>query len=185
MKKKNILIIIIVLIIFGIILIPVVNFSQKKSIVIPELTDKDIEEANQKERERLVKEKIDSWEEQKNDTQQNIVGLSEEESATIDEEAKKAEEGYKKFDAIITKYAPEEFKKAKEDMANVGSQGLVDLSDQLPKEEVAYYDVILNVLETKNMSKEDREFAIETIKGVKSEICRDSGLKERVEKILN
>lgn len=148
-----------------------------------------IEEANQREKLRLLKEKEKFSQEHKNDVYPESY-YSIEENTEKDEKIiagmLRAEEKAENVKNIIRKYYAEEYDIVVEKLDKEHSENEVVniLGSQLSENDKVYYDIVLKVLENNNLSKKDSEAMKEYIRSQLFNIKKDSNLNDRANKIL-
>ena len=80
---------------------------------------------------------------------------------------------YEDFDAVTEQIEEE----------NSGFQE-IDVNEKLSESSIRFYDMILTVLETENLSQDDRDTLIELVDGLNYYIEKDESLNVRAENIL-
>lgn len=188
MNKKKIIIIVSISIIFIIAFIIIGLFSGGyMATILPQINDEMIEEANQEAREKALAEK-----EQFSKAHVNQVGSSIEgydanmnsEDTQFKEEAIAQENFNNKVRNIMNRYY-EDFDSVTKQIEeeNSGFQE-IDVNEELSESSIRFYDMILTVLETENLSQDDRDTLIELVYGLHYYIEKDDSLKARAENIL-
>lgn len=185
-KNKKIIIFVLIALL---IIIPVSTLAISKLIVLPYVTEEDIEEASRLDTEKALEEKSKFAEEHKYDvmSQQDIqTEFSEEELQTFQNEKQEVENKENKIKEIMNRYYSEEFNEILNDIENnYNNQGVVDIKkDPIPTCEAKLYDIIMKVLEEKDLSDEDANVLKDFISQQKDTINKDSSLKVRADKIL-
>lgn len=149
-----------------------------------------IEEENQRERQRLLKEKEEFAQALKNgeypETYSSTIDETEEKDEQIIAGMLRAEEKAENVNNIIRKYYAEEYDIVVEKLDKEHSENEVVniLGSQLSENDKVYYDIVLKVLENNNLSKKDSEAMKEYIRSQLFNIKKDSNLNDRANKIL-
>lgn len=184
MKNKNKkLIIVIIIILLLVIMIPIVVFSIKK-FEQPNF-DINIAEENEKENQRLLEEKKEFEKNPQNVKEiTDSSKISKSEEIEYDESQQEINKKEEKIKSIMNRYYEKEFKRILEDI-NKENTGLVDIkSDSIPKAEAELYDLIMKVLEEKELTENEAEVLKDFLNIQQENIKKDNKLKVRFEKIL-
>lgn len=200
--KKKIIIFLIIGIVLAIILIPIITLAQfdnilvlskvgKKgsdegNIVLPKVDDQSLKEADEKERERALAEKEEFFKNTNNvSTIENNQDPKEEiDFSEIDKAAKEAEEIGKKRSEIIDRYYHEEYERICKEFKQEENQLIEIKSKELTDYEKSLYDIVLTILEEKQLSKEEYNLLKDYIDMEMYNIKKDENLNSRAEKIL-
>lgn len=194
MKKTKILLIILPIIIVAIIIaviIPVIISAKKDEFEVPIINEQTIEEANQKERERLLAEKKKFEEDQKNNPSQNESNTNSEQHLLerdegIDASLAQTKELVDKTDAIVSTFRAEEYKKVVNQLEiEEQNPDIIEVYSQLSEGRKEFYELILDILENENLSTEDKNILKDYLSNNLLDIKLDSDLGTRTEKILN
>lgn len=188
MKKKNK--IIIAIIIALILLIPLVAFAAKEYIFVPQLNETEINEANQKERERLLAEKEEYFSTHSNaqskTTESPNANFSEEELATFKQEREHVENVENKVKEIMNRCYPNEFNQIVADSENSSSGGLSSVDKgSIPEAQKRLFDIKIRAWEEKNLSNEDKEVLRYFLEQTQSTWENDISLKTRIDKLFS
>ena len=185
MKNKKIILILAITIIL-IVLLSIIGLAIGGQFATrtPVLTDEMIEKGNQEERERLLKEKEQFALEHQNDTNSEMINNIEESERDMQfvleaEERNKflnkvreiMNRYYSNFDAVVEQQEKE-------------SSGLQPLDSELTETNIKFFDMILTVLERKDLPKEDRETLKTFLIDIKHNMENNNDLNQRAEKIL-
>lgn len=194
MKKRLMIVIIAVLILGGAILLPVITLAtrEKKEVILPVLDEQDIEEANQKERERLHEE----WE--KFNAEHTIsdtpttysydlnstdrTGFEE-----IDKAAEEAKNVQDRRNEIINRYYANEYARINEKLVeeSKNGEGIVDfINSPLSLAQKEQYELIMKIIEEEELSNEESTLLKDYLRSQKSDIEKDEQLKSKLELIL-
>lgn len=187
--KKSVKIVLIITLIIVCALLFIIPFSvraEKQIMKLPDTSQASIEQENQKERERALREKAKFEEEHKNDTTQQIQQYStEERDESIDKALEEVEEKSNKFDNIMNKYVPNEYKTIIEKLNNENNEKLVDVQEQnLSDNDIEYYNLIFKVIEKNNLTDEEKNIIKDKISNLMYEIEKDDDLLIRAKAIL-
>ena len=194
-RKKLISILALAIIILIILIIPKIVQAIKPSFDpsnfdSSSIGEEAIEEANQRERQRLLKEKEEFAQALKNgeypETYSSTIDETEEKDEQIIAGMLRAEEKAENVNNIIRKYYAEEYDAVVEKLDKEHSENEVVniLGSQLSENDKVYYDIVLKVLENNNLSKKDSEAMKEYIRSQLFNIKKDSNLNDRANKIL-
>lgn len=184
-KNKKIILVVVI----ALILIPISTRAITKIVILPNTDQESIEEANKQDTERALEEKAKFAEEHKNNTvtRQNIEkAFSEEELEEFSVQRHEVENKENEIKRIVNQYYPEEFNQILNDIENSSNnQGLVNLKNNtIPSDEARLYDIIMRVLEEKNISENDANILKDFIQQQRTTINKDNSLKIRADNIL-
>ena len=194
MKKTKILLIILPIIIVAIIIaviIPVIVSAKKDEFEVPIINEQTIEEANQKERERLLAEKKKFEEDQKNNPSQNESNTSSEQQPLerdegIDASLAQTKELVDKTDSIISTFRADEYKKVVSKLEiEEQNPDIIEVYSQLSEGRKEFYELILDILENENLNNEDKNILKDYLSNNLLDIKLDADLGTKTEKILN
>ena len=191
MKKTKILLIILPIIIVAIIIaviIPVIVSAKKDEFEVPIINEQTIEEANQKERERLLaeKKKFEEDHPSQNESNTNSEQQPLERDEGIDASLAQTKELVDKTDSIISTFRAEEYKKIVSKLEiEEQNPDIIEVYSQLSEGRKEFYELILDILENENLSNEDKNILKNYLSNNLLDIKLDSDLGTRTEKILN
>ncbi len=182
-KRKFILFIIVILLV----LVPAITFATIKIHQIPTINEAIIEEKNRQDREEALKEKEEYARKERNNfsLEQTISSdFAEEELEYFAKQNKEDKEN--RIKEIMSKYHPNEFNKILDDIQKVSeNEGVVNLGETpVSQPERELYDLVLKVLEEKELSEDESLSLKDFINQQKSTIDKDSELKKRADNVL-
>lgn len=185
-KRKKIIIAVIIALI---VIIPVSVFAITKLVTLPNTDEDTILKLNKQDKERALEEKAKYAEEHKNDVAKlnnDVSELSEEELELLEKERQEVKNKEDKIKNVMNRYYPEEFNELLKDIENnTKNQEVVDIRNTpISTEESKLYDIIMRVLEEKNISSEDANVLKDFIEQQRFSIDKDNSLKSRADKIL-
>lgn len=190
MNKKKIIIFIVTLSI-ALIIIPVIVSATREKVQLPELNEQIIEEANQKERERLLAEKKQFEEEHKNSTGSvEQFTYSIESSSERDEEIDKARdeviEKQNKRAEIISRYYPNEYSKINSKIIEENkNEDFFATYSTLSANRKELYNLILKILEEEELTADDENVLKSYIVENMYDIKKDEDLYTRANNLVN
>lgn len=199
-KKNKIILILLVILLAVIILLSVISFISSKSnstIYIPNISDEEIEEANQKATQNALEEKAKFAQEHQGKNgvvstsidygDYNITTYSSSDYSAIDKEKEKAEQKSENVKNIIRKYYAEDYDRITNDIKeNTNTNEVINiLTSDLTESDKEYYDLVLKVVENNNLTSEELNALKDYINSQMYNIKKDSNLNTRAEKILN
>ena len=159
MKKTKILLIILPIIIVAIIIaviIPVIVSAKKDEFEVPIINEQTIEEANQKERERLLaeKKKFEEDHPSQNESNTNSEQQPLERDEGIDASLAQTKELVDKTDSIISTFRAEEYKKIVSKLEiEEQNPDIIEVYSQLSEGRKEFYELIF-----RSMGADDRTF---------------------------
>lgn len=190
MKNKKILISLIILILL-LIIVPAIVWGTKEIVQNPVLSKTEIEEANQKERERALEEKKKFEEEHKNNSstssavQYSSTNITERDEM-IDQARDEVKNMVDRTGKIINTYYPEEYKEVKNKLEiEMQNSDLKEIYSELTEGRKSKYELILKILEEKELSEEDKNILKDYIANNILDIELDEDLGIRANDILN
>lgn len=190
MKNKKILTILIILLITLLIIISSIICKSKEHMQDFTLSETETEEANQKERERALEEKRKFEEEHKNNqsTSEKEINYSNNEierDEMIDQAREETIEIVENASEIINRYYPEEYKEIKS-MLEIEMQNndIMEVYSELSEGRKGKYELILKILEEKELSEDDKKILIDYIENNLLDIELDQDLGIRANNIL-
>lgn len=184
-KRKFILFIIVILLV----LVPAITFATIKIHQIPTINEAIIEEKNRQDREEALKEKEEYARKERNNSslEQTISSdFTEEELEYFAKQKQNKEDKENRIKEIMSKYHPNEFNKILDDIQKVSeNEGVVNLGETpVSQPERELYDLVLKVLEEKELSEDESLSLKDFINQQKSTIDKDSELKKRADNVL-
>lgn len=190
MKNKKILTILIILLITLLIIISSIIWKTKRHTQDFTLSETEIEEANQKERDRALEEKRKFEEEHKNNqsTSEKEINYSNNEmerDEMIDQAKEETIEMVENTSEIINRYYPEEYKEVKA-MLEIEMQNndIMEVYSELSEGRKGKYELILRILEEKELSEDDKNILKDYIENNLLDIELDQDLGIRANNIL-
>ena len=175
--------IILTIIVIALIIIPISTFATKRIIDIsPLTTDEAIEEANQREKERVLAERNET-----KDSSEIPISpeYTEEELQAIEKEKQEHDEKENKIKEIISRYYKDELDTILYNMENDNNNQMVDLSkNPITDNEKQLLNLVLKILEEEDLSIEDANVLKDFLRATYDTLDNDASLKARADKIL-
>lgn len=191
-NKKNVILIVFLVVLF---LIPIFWMVTKAILNIPKVDDASIAEANKRESQRVFLEKEKYAKEHENCSNEiSQTNLTEpERDPMIEEEGRKALEKTDKTIAIIEKYHESEYKEIVKDLEKdlekereENKEKIVDLTAKpLSENERKLFDLVLSIIENENLSSEELSLLKDFLINDRTEVNKNSELKNRADKVLD
>lgn len=185
-KKKNLVFIILIAIML--IIIPVIVLATREKVQLPILTDETIEEANQKEMERLLEEKKKFEEEHANNESEAVTystNSEPERDEMIDKALEEVREKKSKREVIINRYYSEEYAQINNKIeAENNQEGFVEFDATLSDNQKDLFELVLKILEEEALTADDENVLKDYIRENMYEIKNDEKLSTRANNLL-
>lgn len=186
MNKKKFLVFTILIIML--IIVPAIVLATREKVELPILNDETIEEANQKEMERLLEEKKKFEEENANNESETVTystNSEPERDEMIDKALEEVREKKNKREEIIKRYYSEEYTQIKNKIeAENNQEGFVEFDSTLSDNQQDLYELVLRILEEETLTSDDENVLKDYISENMYDLKNDEQLSTRANNLL-